>query len=95
MKAIASEGKTPESQVSEKGGRAPYYLIFKNKELIKTIKNPFATGGGGAGWGIAALLEKENIKEVYAGAFGPNMINALKQRGIKFKEVEGQVNNFI
>ena len=95
MKAIASEGKAIESKISKRGGRSPFYLIFKNKKLIKVMKNPFAVGGGGAGWGVAAMLEKENIKEVIAGAFGPNMLTALKQRKIKFQEAEGNVKDFV
>ena len=93
--AIASEGKTKESKISERGGRAPYYLIFENNELIETIKNPFATGGGGAGWSVAFMLADKKINKVIAGRIGPNMITALEQKNIEFKEVIGKVGDVV
>ena len=85
--AIASEGKEKSSKVSETGGRAPFYLIFKNKELTKTIKNPFRFGGGGAGFAVAQMLADEKIDMVISGGFGSNMLGALKSKGIKHKEM--------
>jgi predicted Fe-Mo cluster-binding NifX family protein len=95
--AIASEGKDKNSIISEKAGRAPYYLIFedKNKEIIKIIKNPFAIGGGGAGWSVADMLSDENVQKVIAGNIGANMQTALKQKGIKIKITSGKINNII
>jgi len=93
--AIASEGKDINSEVSLRGGRAPYYLIFENKKLIETIKNPFAVGGGGAGWSVAHMLANKKINLVIAGRTGPNMEFALKQKKIKFKEASGKVSNAI
>ncbi len=90
--AIASEGKTKESEISERGARAPYYLIFENKELTKTIKNPFAVGGGGAGWSVAHMLADEKANLVIAGRIGPNMETALKEKGLKSKEDSGKIN---
>ena len=84
--AVASEGKTQDSEISEKGGRAPYYLIFENKKLIETIKNPFASGSGGAGFSVAHMLADKKVNLVIAGKVGGNMISALKEKGIEFKE---------
>jgi len=86
--AIASEGKDINSEISSRGGRAPYYLIFKNKKLIETIKNPFATGSGGAGFSVAYMLADKKVELVIAGKVGGNMVSALKEKGIKFKEVQ-------
>jgi len=88
--AIASEGKNLYSEISQKGGRAPYYLIFEDKTLIETIKNPFATGGGGAGFSVAYMLAEKNVKLVIAGKVGGNMESALKEKGIKFREESGK-----
>ena len=88
--AIASEGKTQDSEISSKGGRAPYYLIFEDKKLIESIKNPFATGGGGAGFSVAYMLADKKVNLVIAGKFGGNMESALKEKGIKFKEESGK-----
>ena len=84
--AIASEGKDENSEISSKGGRAPYYLIFEDKKLIETIKNPFATGSGGAGFSVAHMLADKNVGLVIAGKVGGNMVSALKDKEIEFKE---------
>ena len=87
--AIASEGKNIDSKISLRGGRAPYYLIFEKNRLIKTIKNPFAVGGGGAGMSLAYMLDREKVNLIIAGKIGPNMEMALKDKKIKFKEISG------
>ena len=84
--AIASEGKGDDSEISLRGGRAPYYLIFEDNKLIETIKNPFIKGSGGAGWSVAYMLAEKNVDLVVAGKIGPNMVTALKERGIEYKE---------
>ena len=93
--AIASEGKEIESEISEKGGRAAYYLIFEKKKLIETIKNPFAAGGGGAGFSVAYMLAEKKIDLVIAGKFGGNMESALKEKGLKFEEKTGKVKEIL
>ena len=93
--AIASEGIDIESSVSERGGRAPYYLIFENKKLVEVIKNPFATGGGGAGFSVAYMLADKKVSLVIVGKIGGNMESALKEKGIDFKEKIGKINKVI
>ncbi len=88
--AIASEGKNLDSEISQRGGRAPYYLIFEDKKLVETIKNPFASGSGGAGFSVAYMLAEKNIKLVVAGKVGGNMESALKEKGINFREDSGK-----
>lgn len=84
--AIASEGKTPDSEISDRGGRAPFYLIFEDGKLIEAIKNPFAVGGGGAGWSVAHMLAQKKVELVIAGEIGPKMATALKEKGLKYRE---------
>jgi len=88
--AIASEGETENSEISLRGGRAPFYLVFDSEtgKLIEKIKNPFAVGGGGAGWSVAYMLADKGVKKVIAGRAGPNMEFALKEKGIKFEEAK-------
>jgi len=93
--AIASEGEDIKSNVSERGARAPYYLIFENKKLVEVIKNPFAVGGGGAGFSVAYMLADKKVNSIIAGKIGGNMESALKEKGIKFKEESGKVNEVI
>ena len=87
--AISSESKDENSPVSQMSGRSPYYLIFENKKLIKTINNPFRIGGGGAGFSVAEMLSDEKVNLVISGKFGGNMSSALETKGIKSKEMSG------
>ena len=93
--AIASEGKDLDSEISLRGGRSPYYLIIENKKLIEAVKNPFAVGGGGAGWSVAHMLADKKVNLVIAGRAGPNMEFALKQKKINFKEASGKISDAI
>jgi len=93
--AIASEGKNEDSEISQKGGRSPYYLIFKDKKIIETIKNPFASGSGGAGFSVAYMLAEKKVDLVIAGKVGGNMTSSLKEKGIKFQEENGKLKEFI
>ena len=90
---IAAEGKEKDSEISGRGERAPYYLIFEDKKLLEVIKNPFAVGGGGAGWSVAHMLANKKVDLVIAGNFGGNMESALKEKGIKIKEESGKKIN--
>jgi predicted Fe-Mo cluster-binding NifX family protein len=85
--AIASEGENLNSLVSNKGGRAPYYLIFEDGKLIEVFKNPFVKGGGGAGWSIAYTMAEKKVDLLIAGRIGENMKMALEQKGINYKEM--------
>jgi len=88
--AIASEGKKLDSKVCPTAGRAPYYLIFEDKTLVKTIKNPFAIGSGGAGSSVAQMLANEGVNQVVAGTFGGNMTAILDLKNIEYKEINNK-----
>ena len=83
--AIASTGKDENSEVSPVSGRAPYILVYEDKKLVEVIKNPFAIGGGGAGVSVAHMLSEKGVKVYIAGKFGPNVVNALKEKNIEMK----------
>jgi len=85
--AIAAEKKNIESETCPRAGRAPYYLIFEKDKLVKTIKNPFAVGGGGAGHGVIQMLSNENVEIIISGKFGDNMQEALKEKNMKQKSI--------
>ena len=84
--AVASEGNTLNSKVSDKAGRAPYILIIENGELKEAIKNAFAVGGGGAGWSVAYMIAEKGAEIFIAGKVGENMKEALEENNIKFIE---------
>jgi len=94
--AIAALSNNKNSQVSEQAGKAPYYLIFDEAgKLLEAIKNPFAVGGGGAGFGVAKLLADKGVDLVVAGDFGPNMISALEDRRLKYKNLTGLISDVV
>ncbi|MCC7570006.1 hypothetical protein KO465_01515 [Candidatus Micrarchaeota archaeon] len=88
--AIAAKHENVNSEVDNISARAPFYLIFENKKLIKTIKNPFQFGSGGAGYSVAQMLSNENVELTVAGSFGQNMVGALEEKNIKYKVVNNK-----
>jgi len=88
--AISADKNNMDSIISNRGGRAEYYLIFENKQIIETIKNPFAVGGGGAGFSVIEMLSDKNIDLIICGKFGENMISAMNNKNIKYKEIQNK-----
>ena len=94
--AIASFNKNEDSEISSRGGRAPYYLIFdENQKFLKAISNPFAIGGGGAGTSVAKMLSDMNIDIVIAGAIGEKMAASLDEKEIRYYEKKGNIKNVL
>ena len=93
--AIASLGQTPDSEISPQAGRAPYYLIFENNELVEAWKNVFSVGGGGVGLAIAKIMADKNVKKIISYNFGDKMKNALEQKGIDFEEKTGIIKDIV
>ncbi|MFH1412942.1 MAG: NifB/NifX family molybdenum-iron cluster-binding protein [bacterium] len=88
--AIATINKEEDAEISGRGGRAPYYLIFNEKgEFVEAVSNPFAVGGGGAGFAVAKMLADKGINVFIASAIGGNMAGALEERGVKYYEKSG------
>ena len=94
--AIATISKDENSQISSVGGRAPFYLIFNEKgELLEPLSNPFAIGGGGAGFAVAKMIADKKVDIIIAESFGPNMIGALEERGLKYYEINGSAKKAV
>ena len=88
--AIAAVGDSVTSEISNKAGRAPYYLIFDaNGVFLKSVKNPAKTQGRRASSSVVELLKKESVKTVIAGKFGHKMKNLLKTNSIEYHEHGG------
>ncbi len=81
--AVAADGETPDAPVSMRAARAPYFQIYEDGKLVEVIRNPFAVGGGGAGWSVAYMLAEKGVDVFVAGNAGPNLQTALSQRGIR------------
>lgn len=89
--AVGVDENNENAEISGQAGRAPYYLVFDEEgKLLESIANPFARGGGGAGFGVAKMLADKNVTLVIAAKMGENMKEALRSRGVNFKESSGQ-----
>ena len=88
--AIAALGDSATSEISEKAGKAPYYLFFDGMGVfIKSLKNPSHMKGRGASSGVVNLLIKESVNTVIAGKFGDKMKKSLKTNKIEFRQHKG------
>ena len=88
--AVASVGDSATSEISQRAGRAPYYLIFdEDGVFLKAIQNSAGNRRGGASSVVVGLLLKESVKTVIAGRFGNKMISQLKANKIDYHERSG------
>jgi len=88
--AVATVGDSETSNISNKTGRAPYFLIFDcSGVFVKAIKNPAQSQRGGASSSVTALLKKESVKTLIAVRFGTKMVRKLKAAGIEYREHSG------
>ena len=94
--AVASVDKSETSKISDKAGRAPYFLIFDSDgEFIKSIKNPAQGKRGGASSSVTNLLKKESVKILIANKFGDKMKNNLKAAKIDYQKQTGIASEVI
>ncbi len=88
--AVAALGRTENSEIGQQAGRAPYFLIFDNSgKLLEVISNPTF------GPQVASLFDDKNITKVISEHFGPGLITALDERGIKYSEATGTVKDAV
>jgi predicted Fe-Mo cluster-binding NifX family protein len=84
---ITSTGKTLESKVDERFGRAPYFLIVDTEtKEFHAVKNTALTTGRGAGVVAVQALSDLGAGALLTGIVGPNAFQALKAAGIKAYE---------
>jgi len=94
--AVAAVGRTENIQISQKAGRAPYYLIFNQRgKLMEVISNPFSGTARRAGPQVAALLAEKNITVMVAGEFGRKLKIALDEKGIYHHVATGVVKRTV
>ena len=83
--AVAANGPEQNATVSDKAGRAPYFLFFDSRgKFLKAERNPFAGIPGGAGPKAAVFLSGEGVTLVVAGEFGAKMEQALSSFKIEY-----------
>ena len=94
--AVAAIGDTETSKISDRAGRAPYFLIFDcNGVFVKTINNPAQNQRGRASASVTALLKKESVKTLIAVKFGAKMENNLKAAGIEYRQHSGTAKEVV
>ena len=83
--AVAANDSGPEATISEKSGRAAYFLFFDNSgNFLDAEKNPFSGVPGGAGPKVADFLSTKGVALVVAGEFGTKLERALDTYKIKY-----------
>ena len=92
--AVASEGTSLDSQVSDQAARAPCYQIFDaSGDLLETIANPVSDVSRGAAPQAVELLAARGVTLLFAARFGKKMIRELAVAGIRHKESRGEVGH--
>ena len=82
--AITSTGKTLDSQVDPRFGRAAYFLIVDTDSgKFEALENDAVSAGGGAGVSAAKTVADAGAKAVLTGNCGPNAERTLSAAGIK------------
>lgn len=90
--AVAADGGSLEANVSERFGRAPWFVIVNSCTLAFTaVPNPAIHMSGGAGPTVASELAGLHVDLALAGRVGPKAEKALDQAGIRFAPSTGTV----
>jgi predicted Fe-Mo cluster-binding NifX family protein len=82
--AVASDDVEATSLVSQTAGRSRYYLLFSGTDFVQVLENPFLAKGPGATPSLVEYLAQRGVGVVVAGGFGPLMIEAMEQKGMKY-----------
>lgn len=76
--AVSAMGASLDSQVSEKFGRAPYFVIVDTDTMKLTpLLNSAESMQGGAGPEAVRQVSAHGVSAVLTGQLGPNAQNAL------------------
>ena len=82
--AVSAEGNTPGSAVSEKFGRALYFMIFDTEDSKFTaVPNSAVSAQGGAGPEAVRQIVSCGAGVLLTGRLGPNAESAAAAAGIK------------
>ena len=82
--AITSTGKTLDSQVDQRLGRAAYFVIVDTETMeFDVMENDSVTAAGGAGISAAKAVADAGAEAVLTGNCGPNAQRTLSAAGVK------------
>jgi len=91
--AIASTGKTLESEVDQRFGRAAYFVIVDTETMnFSTFANDRVAAEAEAGVGAARAVAGAGVRGVLTGNCGPNAERILRAAGVRlYSPVAGTV----
>jgi len=82
--AVTSTGKTLDSQVDPRFGRAAYFIIIDTETMdFSAIENESVAAAGGAGISSAKTVIDAGAQAMITGNCGPNAEQTLTAGGIK------------
>lgn len=82
-KAIPSTGKSIESDIDSRFGRATCFCIYEEESgQHEFVDNPFKDDGHGVGKSVVEFLINHNVNLVYAQEFGPKASDLMKKSGM-------------
>jgi predicted Fe-Mo cluster-binding NifX family protein len=95
--AITATGKTLNSQVEQRFGRAAYFVIVDTETMDFTvIGNENIASAGGAGISSAKTIIDTGAQAVLTGNCGPNAERTLNAAGVKlYTSVNGTVSEAV
>lgn len=80
---ITARGATPDAQVEERFGRAPYFILTDAETgEFEAIENRFKDAAGGVGPKAAQVLIDHKVTVLLSGAVGENARQVLVAAGI-------------
>ncbi len=86
---VTTKGPDLEAEIDPNFGRAAYFLIVDPMTLeFKSIENPSARAGHGAGIQSAQFVADQMVSAVLTGQVGPNARRVLESAGVRVISVE-------
>jgi predicted Fe-Mo cluster-binding NifX family protein len=82
--AIATESTDSSVEISARGARALFFLVFgADGHLSEILENPYAGNATNVGPDVANMLINIHVTKVIAGRFGPRFEEALKNNHVE------------
>ena len=95
--AVTSTGKTLDSQIDPRFGRAAFFIIIDTETMdYSVIENESVVVGSGAGVSSAKTVIDAGAKAVLTGNFGPNAHRTLQAAAIQlYNQLSGKVSDAV
>lgn len=95
--AVTSTGKTLDSQIDPRFGRAAYFVIVNTEKMdFEVIENDNVSTGGGAGTSSAKVIADTGAEAVLTGNCGPNAQRTLSAADVKlYTGLKGTISEAI